>query len=139
MHGTIVQGGSFMKVRYNGGTGSYYGCSKPSKLVVGNVYNVIRMHVMAWQTDFALEGVDGEFNSTWFEEVPSDDKVYMAYSYDVPVVGKSLSCFRLVLNNSKMFVECLTSTVTEVSLIYSDFYYVYQVSTLNSVYIVTIV
>ena len=57
------------KVRYNGGTQSYYGCSDPSKLVVGKEYEVVRSRVRSWQTDYTLKGVDGEFNSVWFDEV----------------------------------------------------------------------
>ena len=50
------------KVRYNGGTESYYGCSDPTNLVVGKEYEVILSKDRGWQTDYTLKGVDGEFN-----------------------------------------------------------------------------
>lgn len=130
-----------MKVRYNGGTDSYYGGTKnTSNLVKGQVYNVIRMIVLRSETRLILEGVDGEFNSVWFDEVPSDDKTYMAYSDEVPEVGKPMNCIRLDMSNdSDGFVECITSPVQKVSKVYNDGYQVYRVTTLNSVYMLTIV
>ena len=130
-----------MKVRYNGGTDSYYGGTQnTSNLVKGQVYNVIRMIVLRSETRLILEGVDGEFNSVWFDEVPSDDKTYMAYFDEVPEVGKPMNCIRLDMSNdSDGFVECITSPVQKVSKVYNDGYQVYRVTTLNSVYMLTIV
>lgn len=130
-----------MKVRYNGGTDSYYGGTQnTSNLVKGQVYNVIRMIVLRSETRLILEGVDGEFNSVWFDEVPSDDKTYMAYSDEVPEVGKPMNCIRLDLSNdSDGFVECITSPVQKVSKVYDkDDHPLYRVTTLNSVYMLTI-
>ena len=130
-----------MKVRYNGGTDSYYGGTQnTSNLVKGQVYNVIRMIVLRSETRLILEGVDGEFNSVWFDEVPSDDKTYMAYSDEVPEVGKPMNCIRLDLsNNSDGFVECITSPVQKVYKVYDkDDHPLYRVTTLNSVYMLTI-
>ena len=106
-----------MKVRYNGGTDSYYGGTQnTSNLVKGQVYNVIRMIVLRSETRLILEGVVGEFNSVWFDEVPSDDKTYMAYSDEVPEVGKPMNCIRLDLSDHPL----------------------YRVTTRNSVYMLTI-
>ena len=130
-----------MKVRYNGGTDSYYGGTQnTSNLVKGQVYNVIRMIVLRSETHLILEGVDGEFNSVWFDEVPSDDKTYMAYSDEVPEVGKPMNCIRLDLSNdSDGFVECITSPVQKVSKVYDkDDHPLYRVTTRNSVYMLTI-
>ena len=60
------------KVRYNGGTESYYNCSNPSILVVGQEYTVIKEDVYPWQTDYILEGLYGKFNSVWFDDVTDD-------------------------------------------------------------------
>ena len=38
------------KVRYNGGTQSYYGCSDPTNLVVGKEYEVVLSRDRGWQT-----------------------------------------------------------------------------------------
>ena len=83
------------KVRYNGGTQSYYGCSDPTNLVVGKEYEVVLSRDRGWQTDYTLKGVDGEFNSAWFDEVSSDDKVYMAIAHEVPVIGERYSCYKM--------------------------------------------
>ena len=130
-----------MKVRYNGGTDSYYGGTQnTSNLVKGQVYNVIRMIVLRSETRLILEGVDGEFNSVWFDEVPSDDKTYMAYFDEVPEVGKPMNCIRLDMSNdSDGFVECITSPVQKVSKVYDkDDHPLYRVTTRNSVYMLTI-
>lgn len=130
-----------MKVRYNGRTDSYYGGTQnTSSLVKGQVYNVIRMIVLRFGTFLILEGVNGEFNSIWFDEVPSDDKIYMAYFDKVPEVGKPMNCIKLDMSNdSDGFVECITSPVQKVSKVYDYDYQVYRVTTLNSVYMLTIV
>lgn len=56
-------------VRYNGETRSYYGCSSPKDLVVGQKYEVLSEDVKDWQTNYTLKGVKGYFNSVWFDEV----------------------------------------------------------------------
>ena len=55
------------KVRYNGGTQSYYGCSDPTNLVPGEEYEVVHIEVFGWHTKYSLRGVDGKFDSTWFD------------------------------------------------------------------------
>lgn len=60
-----------MQVRYNGGTMSFSGCSDPTNLVVGNVYNVIDIEDKGWQTNYILEGELGKYNSVWFDKVDS--------------------------------------------------------------------
>ena len=59
------------KVRYNGGTQSYLGCSEPTVLVVGKEYEVISSTDRGWQTNYTLNGIKGNFNSVWFDEVSS--------------------------------------------------------------------
>lgn len=57
-----------------------------------------------WQTDYTLKGVDSEFNSVWFDEVSSDDKVYMAIAHEVPVIGEKYSCYKMELIIGKSFL-----------------------------------
>lgn len=57
------------KVRYNGETLSYYGCSPAANLKVGKVYRVVEEDDLGWQTNYTLKGVDGVYNSVWFDEV----------------------------------------------------------------------
>ena len=89
-----------------------------------------------WQTDYTLKGVDGEFNSVWFDEVSSDDKVYMAISQEVPAIGERYSCYKIESNNGQpKLVSRSTSTVKEISYLGNN---IYQVTTRNSVYIVNV-
>ena len=124
------------KVRYNGGTQSYYGCSDPTNLVVGKEYEVVLSRDRGCQTDYTLKGVDGEFNSVWFDEVSSDDKVYMAIAHEVPVIGERYSCNKMeFINGQPKLIAWSTSTVKGINYIGNN---IYQVTTRNSVYIVNV-
>ena len=134
----ITQGGKIMakKVRYNGGTQSYYGCSDPTNLVVGKEYEVVLSRDRGWQTDYTLKGVDGEFNSVWFDEVSSDDKVYMAIAHEAPVIGEKYSCYKMeFINGQPKLIAWSTSTVKGINYMGNN---IYQVTTRNSVYIVNV-
>lgn len=123
-------------VRYNGGKESYYGCSDPAKLVVGKEYEVVLSRDLGWQTNYTLKGVNGEFNSVWFDEVPSDDKVYMAIAHKVPVIGESYSCYKIEFRNGQpKLISWSTSTVKGINYMGNN---IYQVTTRNSVYIVNV-
>ena len=124
------------KVRYNGGTESYYGCSDPTDLVVGKEYEVVLSKDRGWQTDYTLKDVDGEFNSVWFDEISSDDKVYIAIAHEVPVIGKKYSCYKIEFINSKpTLIAYTTNTVKSINHMGNN---IYQVTTHNSVYIVNV-
>lgn len=122
-------------VRYNGGTQSYYGCTEPTDLVVGKEYEVIATNDMGWQTDYTLKGVNGHFNSCWFDEI-STASTFMAIAHTIPTVGSSCKCFKLELVDGKLtMVGMSTSTVREVLNMGNN---IYRVTTLNSVYIVQV-
>lgn len=124
------------KVRYNGGKGSYYKCSDPTKLVVGKEYEVVLSRDRGWQTDYTLKGVDGEFNSVWFDEISSVEKVYMAIAHEIPVISKSYSCYKMDFINGHLNLSAWsTSPVKEISYMGNN---IYQVTTHNSVYIVNV-
>lgn len=124
------------KVRYNGGTLSYYACSDPTNLVIGKEYEVVISKDRVWQTDYTLKGVNGEFNSVWFDEVFSNDKVYMAIANEVPVIGKRYSCYKIeFINGQPKLVDWSTSTVQGINHMGNN---IYQVTTRNSVYIVNV-
>lgn len=123
------------KVRYNGGTQSYYGCSDPTNLVVGKEYEVVRSRDRGFQTDYTLKGIVGEFNSVWFEEV-SCDNVYMAIGYEIPVIGERYSCAKIVIIDGETnLISWSTSIVKEINYMGNN---IYQVTTRNSVYIVNV-
>ena len=120
------------KVRYNGGTESYYGCSEPTDLVVGKEYEVVSSKDRGWQTDYTLNGVEGEFNSAWFDEV----QVYMAIAREAPVIGKRYFCYKMEFGNGQPKCSAkTTSTVKEINYMGNN---IYQVITRNSVYIVNV-
>ena len=115
---------------------SYYGCSDPTNLVVGKEYEVVLSRDRGWQTDYTLKGVDGEFNSVWFDEVSSDDKVYMAIAHEVPVIGERYSCYKMeFINGQPKLIAWSTSTDKGINYMGNN---IYQVTTRNSVYIVNV-
>lgn len=123
-----------MKVRYNGGTESYYECSSPATLVVGKEYEVAFARDRGWQTDYTLNGVKGAFNSAWFDEVSHEDKVYMAIAHEPPVIGRSYFCYKLeFINGQPKLIGQSTSNVKKINYMGND---IYHVTTRNSVYIV---
>lgn len=125
-----------IKVRYNGGTQSYYGCSDPTNLVVDKEYEVVLSRDRGWQTDYTLNGVDGEFNSAWFDEVSSNNNVYMAIAHEVPVIGERYSCYKIeFINGQPKLIAWSTSNVKGINNIGNN---IYQVTTRNSVYIVNV-
>lgn len=118
-------------VRYNGGTMSYKGCSDPKYLLSGKLYEVFDERIAGWQTDYRLKGVEGWFNSVWFDEV----KIYQAITNAVPIVGKTCNCCKLELINGKLEANsCNTSKVKVVQKI-GDMYWV---ATLNDIYIMQV-
>lgn len=124
------------KVRYNGGTESYYTCSEPTNLVNGEEYEVILSRDYGCQTDYTLRGVEGEFNSVWFDEVSPDDRIYMAAAYNIPEIGKRYECYKMEIVNSQIkFVGVLTTTVKGIKYVGNN---IYKVTTCNSVYIVNV-
>ena len=124
------------KVRYNGGTESYYGCSDPEKLIVGKEYNVISEKDRGGQTDYTLEGIEGTFNSVWFDVVNFGNKVYIAIADKTPIINEKYECSKIeFLDDSPKLIECSTSIVKEVNPLGNN---VFQVTTSNSVYIVKV-
>lgn len=130
------------KVRYNGGTESYKYSTKPDKLVVGKEYEVISIAQSAFQTNYTLRGVKGEFNSVWFDEITtskvenSKRVVNLAVSEDIPKLGESYHCAKIEFVDGKpKLLRCLTSPVKKVEEVGVNTYYV---RTNNSVYIVKV-
>lgn len=123
------------QVIYNGGTQSYYGCSDPAVLVIGQVYEVVHEEDRGWQTDYTLRGVEGSFNSVWFKEIEPTKSTYFAFSKNIPVVGERYKIQKY--NDSNNHLEnWITSTVLSSDLISTD---TYKVVTRNSIYIVQLI
>ena len=81
-------------VRYNGGKDFYYPCDDPKKVLLpGRFYKVIGEEDRGCQTNYHLQGIDGKFNSIWFD---SPKSVYLAVTREEPVVGKKMQLSVLV-------------------------------------------
>lgn len=120
-------------VRYNGKNLSYYGCSDPNVLTEGKIYEVKKVLVSEYHTEYVLKGFgDKEFNSLWFDDI----SVYTAISSHIPVVGQRYECYKIDMNNGNpRLLGWLTSPVKSFNYIGNN---IYDVITKNSRYIVTV-
>jgi len=127
------------QVFYNGGTESYYGCSDPSELVVGKIYEVITENDKEWQTDYTLKGIAGHFNSVWFTDVTDLPETFLAFSRKIPVKGEQLDCYKfMILQKQNLAMqECCNSTIKSVELIGKDTYK--TITSNNIMYIITVI
>lgn len=117
-------------VKYNGKTESFRGCSSPHVLSRGRVYVVRSQNMMSDQTNYCLDGVNGEFNSVWFDEMP----VFFAFSPYVPELGTAMKLVRLEKNGDDLQpIAVFTSDAMNIEEIAND---TYRILTKNSVYIV---
>ena len=115
-------------VVYNGGTLSYNACDDPSVLKKGQIYEITDIDRGSWQTNYKLKGVDGWFNSVWFDEIKN---VELAFSKESPVEGQRYNLKKVDINEMKV-VPVRTSTVQRVQRIYGG----YVIKTVNTVYLV---
>jgi len=116
---------------YNGETESYYGCDNPKVLSEGKLYEIIaETDVCGCQTNYSLKGVEGKFNSVWFNE----PKGNFAYSSTIPVEGEPMRNFITFVGIDAKAIKH-TSPVHYVEQIASDIYKVY---TKNTLYIVKV-
>lgn len=90
-------------VRYNGGTQSYYSCSDPKNLVIGKEYEVTSINVRNWQTNYTLKGINGNFNSVWFDDILSEKETVMAFSSTVPKIGEKIAYQFVYPNQNETF------------------------------------
>lgn len=115
-------------VAYNGRKEMYYPCDDPSVLTKGKWYEVIDENVSSWHTEYRLKGINGRFNSVWFDEV----KTYLALSYEIPQKGEPMRRFMRWENNAWRNMA-RSSCVLQVTPVTSG---VYCVQTNNSLYVV---
>lgn len=122
-------------VKYNGGTDGFFNSCYPNGLVYGKRYLVVSERVMDFQTNLRLDGVKGEFNSVWFDEVKFEKKKWLAIAtlHNKPelFVGKRMSLEKLN-ENTKVLESVYTSVILSVKKLYEN---VYLFETRNSVYV----
>lgn len=122
------------RVIYNGGTESYGSCSDPSVLTVGKEYEIVSVKVYNWHTDYKLKGIDGTFNSVWFNEV-TNEKVYIAIAKSLPKIGEKFDCYKLDVKQRE-YTSWSTSPVRGIELLGNN---IYKVKTCNSIYLVSVI
>ncbi len=119
-------------VKYNGRTETFRPCDSPRVLTPGRIYVISEIEVMSDQTNYTLLGIEGEFNSVWFDEV----MVYLAYTPIKPVLGYPMRLFRMEKKDGDMEpCEVLTSEVQDITEISKDICFAV---TYNTVYILQI-
>ena len=120
-------------VKYNGETDTYKYCSSPKLLKKGEFYEVVSEDIGECQTNYTLKGVNGYFNSVWFDNV----KVGFVIATKAPQIGERFLCYEYTPNDNKYFrATVLTSRVRKVEQLTSRGYKIY---TLNSCYIVHVI
>ena len=118
-------------VKYNGRTATYQSCSSPALLIEGEFYEVVSKETLDSQTNYTLKGVDGYFNSVWFDDV----KVGFVIATKAPKLDERFLCYQLLPDGNKYSrVTVLTSRVRKIEPIGNKAYKIY---TLNSCYIVS--
>lgn len=132
----IFGGKKMKKVVYNGGTESCYGCTEPTALVVGQQYEVTSEEVRSWQTNYTLKGIEGSFNSAWFDDEPEEKKFFIAVAKTIPAVGKPYTCHKVEFVDSEpRLISCRTTNVVAVTCLGETHL---QVETKNSIYFVNV-
>ena len=121
------------QVIYNGGTHSYYSCSDPIVLRKGEIYAVLKEEDREWQTDYTLEGIEGEFNSTWFDPVLP---TYFAIGNEIPTIGKQYECKKAFgVSGGHCIKKMRTGKVESIECVGLN---TYKVTTMKNIYIVKI-
>ena len=120
-------------VQYKGDRISYKGCTSPSLLVVGKIYEVNEEIDLGYQTNYILKEVDGEFNSVWFKKV--ELPVAMALAKEMPNLGKPMkNLLRFTKNEVRQILQ--TTPVRNIEKIERN---VFKVLTQNTIYIIQVV
>lgn len=121
-------------VRYNGEKVSYKGCDSTTNLVKGKVYEVQFEEDLGWQTNYKLKGLNGNFNSVWFNEV--EIPVVMALSNEQPKLKESMKDILCFTKNDELYIK--TQKTTPVQSIEKIEENVFKVFTRNTIYIVQV-
>lgn len=109
---------------------SYTGSTNPKVSRKGWMYEVERVDVGKWQTNYELKGIDGSFNSLWFDDVPA----YLTVASEKPEVGQRIYNIK-AFKNGKWEKYRYTSMVEEVRKISKT---IYEATTAHTIYVVQI-
>lgn len=132
------------QVIYNGGTKTKDSCDSSSLLQKGKQYELVQVIPLYFQSNYVLKGVEGSFNSAWFDEVTSAYKEeYIATSSYEPIVGCGFRCYRIVKKGrfiKKIAVQKITTSpvISVEKIMTSALSVLYKVETQHSIYYVQI-
>lgn len=115
------------KVIYNGGVQSFYPCTDPTKVLeIGKGYEVEKEIEENSQVLYKLKGIEGEFNSIWFQEAKP---IKIGTAEELPVIGNRMQTILF----GEGFVK--TSPIINVKHCHAN---VWTVETEKTLYILTI-
>lgn len=115
-------------VKYNGKTDSEHWGDSTEKLIHKKEYFVVKEYPYDEKTKYSLEGVDGLYDKCLFDDVKQseakiDDKVYMLYSKDAPIVGKKLKCLKIESSDRRfVFTDYATEKIVAVKFLENGIY-----------------
>lgn len=125
-------------VRYNGKTISHWdGHSIQTELVVGKAYEVTSVNAHESYTEYTLKGVDGYFNSVWFDDVNMETAmIFIAFAHSIPIEGERFKCLKVKFSDGQpKLVSCNTTPIKKVSDMGNN---IYRVTTRFYTYIVQV-
>lgn len=93
-------------VKYNGGKQSFYPCTNPQHLVKGKIYEVTHEEDIGCQIEYWLDGIDGHYNSKWFNEIPA----YIGISLESPKLLKEVDCLRVDTKDKNISIEMVKTS-----------------------------
>ena len=119
-------------VMYNGRCNNYFCSTDPSVLQKGCLYRVEEEIDYGYYTEYRLVGVEGEFNSVWFNSV---EKLKFAYAENSPEVEERMRCDEIMVQEGRIsFVKCETDILQSVERVYNN---IYVATTEDEVYVIS--
>ena len=120
-------------VKYNGRTATFKSCSSPTLLKEGEFYEVVSKDVCDCQTNYSLKGINGCFNSVWFDDV----KYAFVTATKAPKLDERFLCYQMLPDGNKYSrTTVLTSRIRKIEELGNKMYKIY---TLNNCYIVYVI
>ena len=96
---------------------------------------VVSEDVRDWQTNYTLKGVNGKFNSCWFDEIQKNS-IFLAIADHKPTISSRCECWKLEMERGRpVLIPWLTSPVREISDMGNN---IYRVVTRNNTYIIQV-
>ena len=126
-------------VRFIGGIPSIHECcTNPKKLLtLGQAYRVKEEVDGYYTTLYRLVGIQGEFNSVWFDELPDNYKpTYVVTSSQIPDIGMCLEIRKLSFSDKGRVSRKRLARTAPLTVVVSIAEQTYRVETYEAIYIV---